>query len=94
MPARRGYYDLLLARGASPTRIATVQWLVAVAPGLCSLGVLAGLHASVDGGENPLLQPGTMIAVLMTSTIPWATTVAFLRFLAGRQRVTWDKAAQ
>jgi cellulose synthase/poly-beta-1,6-N-acetylglucosamine synthase-like glycosyltransferase len=23
----------------------------------------------------------------------WATTVAFLRFLAGRQRVTWDKAA-
>ena len=24
----------------------------------------------------------------------WATTVAFLRFLAGRQRVTWDKAAQ
>jgi biofilm PGA synthesis N-glycosyltransferase PgaC len=23
----------------------------------------------------------------------WATTVAFVRFLAGRQRVTWDKAA-
>ena len=23
----------------------------------------------------------------------WATTVAFVRFLTGRQRVTWDKAA-
>lgn len=80
VPARRGYYDLLLARGASLTRIAIVQWLVAVAPGLCSWAVLVGLHASVDAGENPLLQSGTAIAFLMASTIPWALNVALPRF--------------
>jgi len=80
VPARRGYYDLLLARGATPTRIALVQWLVAVAPGLCSWAILSGLHATLDGRENPLMQPGTTIAFLMTSTIPWALNVALPRF--------------
>ena len=80
VPARRGYYDLLLARGATPTRIAIVQWVVAVAPGLCSWAILAAIHAALDAGENPLLHSGTAIAFLMVSTIPWAINVSLPRF--------------
>ena len=82
VPARRGYYDLLLARGATPARIAIVQWLVAVIPGLCSWAILSAMHAVLDAGDNPLLQSGTAIAFLLASTIPWAINVALPRFSA------------
>jgi len=80
VPARRGYYDLLLARGATPARIAIVQWVVAVSPGLLSWAILGAVHAVLDVGENPLLRSGTAIAFLLASTVPWAINVALPRF--------------
>jgi len=80
VPARRGYFDLLLARGQTRVRIAAVQWLLAIAPGLCSWAILASLHALVYGSDNPFIRSGTVMAVVMASTIPWAANVSLPRF--------------
>ena len=80
-PARRGYFDLLLARGEPRARIAVVQWLTAITPGVLSWASLAAVHALVHrAAMNPLLASGTLTALLMASTIPWAATVALPRF--------------
>jgi hypothetical protein len=75
VPARRGYFDLLIARGHPQTRIAMVQWLLTVLPGLGSWAMLTAVWSLSHGGKNPLLQSGTVIAFLMASTIPWAANV-------------------
>jgi len=80
VPARRGYFDLLLARGQTRVRIAAVQWLLAIAPGLCSWAILASIHALVYGSDNPFVRSGTVMAVVMASTIPWAANVSLPRF--------------
>jgi hypothetical protein len=80
-PARRGYFDLLLTRGQSRLRIALVQWGTAIAPGIVSCTVLAAASALFGrAAPNPLLSSGTLAAILMVSTIPWAVTVALPRF--------------
>ena len=80
-PARRGYFDLLLARGEPRTRIAAVQWLTAITPGVASWATLAAVDALVHGPSgNPLLRSGTFLALGMASTIPWAVTVSLPRF--------------
>lgn len=80
-PARRGYFDLLMARGEPRARIALAQWLTAITPGVLSWASLAGvqalLHRTVG---NQLLASGTLMALLMASTIPWAVTVGLPRF--------------
>jgi hypothetical protein len=78
--ARRGYFDLLIARGLPRVRIALAQWLVALVPGLCSWAILASVYSLSHGGHNPLLQSGTAMAFLMASTIPWAANVGLPRF--------------
>jgi hypothetical protein len=80
-PARRGYFDLLLARGEPRARIAIVQWLTAITPGVLSWASLAGVQELGHvAATNPLLASGTLLALLMASTIPWAVTVALPRF--------------
>jgi hypothetical protein len=80
-PARRGYFDLLLASGEPRLRIAIVQWITAITPGVASWGVLATLRAVLHGAVgNPLLAAGTLLALWMVSTIPWAITVSLPRF--------------
>ena len=80
-PARRGYFDLLLARGEPRARIAFVQWLTAITPGALSWAGLSAVHALAHGSaRNELLASGTVMALLMASTIPWAVTVALPRF--------------
>jgi hypothetical protein len=80
-PARRGHFDLLLARGEPRVRIALLQWLTAIVPGLAGWLVLA-LATTVTHwrSANPLVVSGTLVAMLMVSTIPWAVTVALPRF--------------
>ena len=80
VPARRGYFDLLVVRGQPRTWIGIVQWALAVIPGVCCWAVLVVAYALGHPGANPFLQSGTVVAFLMVSTIPWATNVALPRF--------------
>lgn len=78
--ARRGYFDLLVVRGQPRMRIAIVQWVLSILPGSCCCLVLSAVHSAGHSGANPFLQPGTLVAFLMVSTIPWAANVALPRF--------------
>jgi hypothetical protein len=80
-PARRGYFDLLLARGESRARIATTQWLAAIMPGCLSWLSLAMAIGLWDRHHaNPMLANGTVVALVLVSTVPWAVTVSLPRF--------------
>ena len=81
LPARRGHYDLLLTRGHSRLQIAVVHWAACVLPGLAAWAVVATTEvAASTGASRGLLQVGTLSAVLIVSTLPWAVTVALPRF--------------
>ena len=82
-PARRGYFDLLLARGHSRVRIAVLQWLIAILPGLVGWAALTLTWSLSQRADNPLLQSGTVIAFVMASTIPWAANIGLPRFAGG-----------
>jgi hypothetical protein len=77
--ARRGHYDLLLTGGVGRVRTAIVQWLMAAAPGVASVGVLAAAEAALAGTRTTLAS-GTMAALFLVTTLPWAATVALPRF--------------
>jgi len=78
--ARRGYFDLLLARGSPRLLIAVVQWLTSVAPGIASCVSLMLIDAAAHGPASHVATGGTVVSLLMASTIPWALTVALPRF--------------
>lgn len=81
LSARRGHYDLLLTRGHSRLRIAAVHWAVCAFPGIVSWAAVAVAEMVVTGGAGwSLVQAGTLSAVLVVSTVPWAVTVALPRF--------------
>lgn len=79
-PARRGHYDLLLARGEGRVRIALAHWSLSIAPGLLSWMLLAIVETLARGTPGVLLASGTVAALWSVSTIPWALTVALPRF--------------
>ena len=84
LPARRGHYDLLLTRGSRRWLIALVHWVTSAAPGLASWMVLAAMEVLASGGQvRALLASGTLAAVFVVSTLPWACTVALPRFAGG-----------
>ena len=82
VPARRGHYDLLLTRGEPRRRIIVAHWAASALPGvLCwVLLAIAGYAVNSGGSRAALLNPGTLSAVLLVSTIPWATTARLPRF--------------
>lgn len=81
LSARRGHYDLLLTRGHSRLRIAVVHWAVCAAPGVAAWVALAVAEMVLTGGGGrSLVRAGTLSAVLVVSTVPWAVTVALPRF--------------
>ena len=80
IPARRGYYDLLLTSGTPRWQIALAHWLASVMPGITSwicVGMLelAGSH----GGRMAFATGGTCIAFFLVSTIAWATATSISR---------------
>jgi hypothetical protein len=77
VPARRGYYDLVLTRGDSRIAIAALHWAMSVLPGILSWLVLAAVER-VCGGVS-LVAPGTLLALFVVSTVPWALTVPLPR---------------
>ena len=84
LPARRGHYDLLLTRGTPRWLIAFVHWVTSSAPGLVSWIMLAAAELLASGGHlRTLLASGTLAAVFVVSTLPWACTVALPRFAGG-----------
>lgn len=83
-PARRGYYDALLARGVSRAQILCGHWLASAVPGAACWAVVAGLDWLVIGGEpgSRALTSGSVVALWLSSSIPWASTVMLPRFSA------------
>ena len=81
VPARRGHYDLLLTHGVGRRWIIVGHWLASIAPGLIGWVVVAVvLHAARRPDDESLFSAGTLVAVALVSTIPWATTVRLPRF--------------
>jgi hypothetical protein len=78
--ARRGHYDLLLARGERRVSIALVHWGMSVHPGLAGWLVVAGAETWALGRPGVALTSGTLAALWLVSTVPWALTVALPRF--------------
>jgi hypothetical protein len=82
VPARRGHYDLLLTAGYGRIRIAATHWVVSVLPGIVVWLAVALVDVLAAGGSAAILAGGTALAFALTSTIPWAATVALPRFTA------------
>lgn len=84
VPARRGYYDLLLTRGGRRVHVALAHWAMSIAPGVASWLVVALVERVATGGASrALVASGTCAAFFMVSTVPWALTVALPRFAGG-----------
>ena len=78
--ARRGYYDTLVTAGTGRLAAGTVHWLMSSIPGVASCVILLIVGAAADPGLSPRVQSGTVAALAVTSTLPWATTVGLPRF--------------
>ena len=82
VPARRGHYDLLLTHAGSRYLVVLGHWVASACPGIvCWLALAAtcGLVVGADAG-GLLLSTGSVVAVCLVSTIPWATTLRLPRF--------------
>lgn len=81
VPARRGHYDLLLTIGESRRRIAVAHWLASILPGIVSWLIVAAAElVATRGSAASALASGSITAVLLVSTLPWAMTVSLPRF--------------
>ena len=76
VPARRGHYDLLLTSGSGRASMALVHWGTSVAPGIIAWLALVVIEQLASGGNvSRLLASGTLAALCLVSTLPWAITV-------------------
>lgn len=81
VPARRGHYDLLLTHGVGRRWIVVGHWLASITPGLIGWAAVAVvLQAVREPDDVSLFSAGTLVAVALVSTIPWATTARLPRF--------------
>jgi hypothetical protein len=84
VPARRGHYDLLLTSGSGRASMALVHWGTSVAPGIIAWLALVVIEQLASGGNvSRLLASGTLAALCLVSTLPWAITVRLPRFSGG-----------
>lgn len=85
VPARRGHYDLLLTSGHPRVWMALVHWAMSAAPGALAWLVLAfGERATAGAGMHlDLSTSGTLTAMGLVSTLPWAINVRLPRFAGG-----------
>ena len=81
IPARRGHYDLLLTHGHARRRIIVGHWAASALPGVISWLLLGTVCRAIHGGEGTsLFSTGTVTAVGLVSTVPWAITSRLPRF--------------
>jgi hypothetical protein len=83
VPARRGHYDLLLTSGHHRVWMAVAHWATSIAPGITVWLSLAAVEAAVSAPRTRLLTSGTLTAMALVSTLPWAITVRLPRFSGG-----------
>lgn len=80
IPARRGYYDLLLTSGTPRWQIAVAHCLASVMPGITSWICVGMLElAASHGARMAFAAGGTCIAFLLVSTTAWATATSISR---------------
>ena len=82
VPARRGHYDLLLTHGEARRRVIVAHWAASALPGVLCWLLLAILGYTTNSGDSrtALFNRGTLAAIILVSTIPWATTSRLPRF--------------
>ncbi len=100
VPAARGHYDLLLTGGESRLRIGLAHWAASIAPGVSAWLGVAAVEGFVNGGfPHVSLASGTVVAVLLMSTLAWGATVPWPRMTGGilwllvavlAHAVTWE----
>jgi hypothetical protein len=77
VPACRGHYDLLFTSGESRVVIGATHWLMSVFPGVFAWCALAATEHAAGG--TALMASGTIIALLLVSTVPWSVTMPLPR---------------
>jgi hypothetical protein len=81
VPARRGHYDLLLTHAGSRRLVLLGHWAASACPGvICWLGLAAMCLVAVGRDAGGLFTTGSIAAVCLVSTIPWAATLRLPRF--------------
>jgi len=83
IPARRGYYDLLLTGGATRLQVAAMHLLLSIAPGIAAWCVLAGAELALGCREPRALTSGSIAALVIVSSVAWAVTVPLPRLSGG-----------
>jgi hypothetical protein len=80
IPARRGHYDLLLTSGVPRPCIAAAHLVASTTPGVVCWLAVAALEAATHRGEAMVsAASGTVVALVIISTLSWAMTVPFPR---------------
>jgi hypothetical protein len=81
VPARRGHYDLLLTHAGSRRLVLLGHWMASACPGvICWLALAATCRVAVGRDAGVFFTTGSMAAVCLVSTIPWAVTLRLPRF--------------
>jgi hypothetical protein len=87
-PARRGHYDLLLTSGESRVSIGLMHWAMSIAPGVLGWLAIAALDVALEvtlrrSLATISLSSGTLVAMLLVSTLPWAVTAPCPKLTGG-----------
>jgi len=82
LATRRGHYDLVLSRGVSLTGLMLTHWLASIAPGVAAWLAVAALEPLVSTQAPAALTSGSVIALGLASSLPWALTTPLPRFAA------------
>jgi len=79
---RRGYYDLVLARGVPAPGLLAAHWAASIAPGIAIWLIVAVLEPLVSSAPPAALTSGSVVALALASSLPWALTTPLPRFAA------------
>jgi hypothetical protein len=87
IPARRGYYDLLLTSGTRRWQIAAAHCVASIAPGIMSWMCVGVLELAASHGTHALFAAGgSCAAFLLVSVSAWAAATPLPR---GTAAVGW-----
>jgi hypothetical protein len=82
--AVRGHFDPILVGSPDRAAIARAHWLASTAPGLPMWVIAAAVDVIARPGHWPTaLTPAGIVAFLYVSTVCWAGTIRFGRYVAG-----------